>query len=444
MSSARNNGRPKQGPNRHAKGEGTTYRVPKDPKQPLKYWVAAIELPSPDGERHRVTRKRKTEGLAKEQLTKLKRERLKRGTVSTSTRTVTEWLTEWLDDWMDVRPKTAAGYRSSIKVHIIPSIGKKRLDQLAHTDVRKLHKDIISKGLSSSTALYAHNCLSSALKDAKREGYVEEIATDLAKKPRVAASSLNVMSAAEGIAVLRMTEHERLGSRWWAALLTGARQGELIGLEIDRVLPNALDLSWQLQRLSWQHGCGGTCDRKRGTDCPARTLNGPADWEHRHVTGGLWLARPKSDAGKRMLTLVEPLKTMVMRRIEVAGTEPNPHGFVWTADPKKDRHGRELPLDGTPLDPSPDSKAWDALLKRAGVTDVRLHDARHVTASLLNRAGVDQATRMAILGHSSPAMTQHYTDVDMGQQGAALTSMAAFLALDAPDVGTDNTKHATD
>jgi len=199
---------------------------------------------------------------------------------------------------------------------------------------------------------------------------------------------------------------------------------------VERVLPDALDLSWQLQRLSWQHGCDGDCGRKRGTDCPARTLKGPADWEHRHVTGGLWLARPKSDAGRRLLPLVEPLKSILMQRIEVAATEPNPHGFVWTSDPKKDRHGRVLPLDGSPLDPSPDSKAWDALLKRAGVTDVRLHDARHVTASLLNKAGVDQATRMAILGHSSPAMTQHYTDVDLGQLGSALTSMSAFLALD--------------
>lgn len=421
---------PPQGPNRRAKGEGTTYRVPKDPKQPLKYWVAAIELPSPDGTRNRVTRKRKTEGLAKEQLTLLKREKLKHGTISTSTMTVAEWLTEWQEEWMDVRPKSAAGYRSSIKAHIIPSIGKKRLDQLTHNDVRKLHRDIIAKGRVSSTALYAHNVLSSVLKDAARAGRVTEVVTDLAKKPRVSASSLNVMSVEDAVAVLRATQHDRLGARWWAALLTGARQGEVIGLEVDRVLPDALDLSWQLQRLSWLHGCTGDCGRKRGTDCPDRTLKAPADWEHRHVTGGLWLARPKSDAGKRMLPLVEPLRTIIMQRLEASQSEPNPHGLVWTAEPKKDRRGRQQSLDGAPLDPAPDSRAWDALLKNAGVPDVRLHDARHVTASLLNRARVDQATRMAILGHSSPAMTQHYTDVDLAQLGAGLTSMSAFLTLD--------------
>jgi hypothetical protein len=44
------------------------------------------------------------------------------------------------------------------------------------------------------------------------------------------------------------------GSRIAAALFTGARQGELIGLELDRVT-DELDLSWQLKRFSWSHHC---------------------------------------------------------------------------------------------------------------------------------------------------------------------------------------------
>jgi hypothetical protein len=48
--------------------------------------------------------------------------------------------------------------------------------------------------------------------------------------------------------------------------------------------------------------------------------------------------------------------------------------------------------DRDPINPSTDCRAWKAILKRAGVRDARLHDARHTAASVLlvlGRAGAD-------------------------------------------------------
>ena len=43
---------------------------------------------------------------------------------------------------------------------------------------------------------------------------------------------------------------------------------------------------------------------------------------------------------------------------------------------------------GRPIDRHSDWDAWKALLKRAEVRDVRLHDGRHTAATLLLSAGV--------------------------------------------------------
>jgi len=197
-----------------------------------------------------------------------------------------------------------------------------------------------------------------------------------------------------------------------------------------------LDLSWQLQRITWEHGCGGTCGRKRGTDCPKQKITHPADWEYRRLgSSGLCLTRPKSAAGWRIIPLVEPLKTIIERRIAVAATEPNPYGLVWTADPKFNKGGAKgtvrvaQPLDGSPIDPSRDNLAWHAVLARAGIDSVPLHAARHTTASLLLAANVPETIVTSILGHSSFAVSRSYMTVDRKQLGIALTAISALMPL---------------
>lgn len=60
---------------------------------------------------------------------------------------------------------------------------------------------------------------------------------------------------------------------------------------------------------------------------------------------------------------------------------------------------------GKPIDPRNDHRAWQQLLRDAGVRRARLHDARHTAATLLLAQGVAPRVAMQILGHSQITLT---------------------------------------
>ena len=63
---------------------------------------------------------------------------------------------------------------------------------------------------------------------------------------------------------------------------------------------------------------------------------------------------------------------------------------------------------GGPVHPRVDHDEWKALLKRAGVRDARLHDARHTAATVLLLLGVPTRAVMDVMGWSHTAMTTRY------------------------------------
>ncbi len=421
---------------RRVRGEGGITQRPNG------LYVADVELPRhPEtGKRRRgkVTSMVKSEVVSK--LNALKNDLVTRGDLPTGSETVSKWMAYWMDRINKSQPSTRQGYRSSIK-YIDAAIGKIKLAALTPSDVRKVEQFIVDrKGLSPTTARQAYQVLSKALKDAEREGRVFRNVARQIDPPRKAVPKLSVLTADEGIDLIGTQVEKRLGSRIAAAILTGARQGELLGLEIERVYfhpdPEAnldtIDLSWQLQRINWLHGCDDSCGRTRGTDCPKRTIDAPADWEHRPITGALYWSRPKSKAGWRVIPLVEPLRSIIRRRIDVAATEPNPYGLVWTSDQKRSKGGigsehKLLPLDGSPIDPSRDNKAWHQALHDAGVTQVRLHDARHTTVTILYDLGVPETTIQDIVGQSTISVTRGYRSKSRRLPAEALAMLGGLF-----------------
>lgn len=394
------------------KGEGAVYRVPADKTQPLKYWTGVVELPAgPNGERRRKTVRRKNKAELLSELSSMRGELEKRGDLPTATTTVEKWFTYWLTEIAakKVRPNTLSDYRNSVNNHIIPAIGRVKLDKVTAATVRRVHDAVAEKGLSSTTALLVHRAMSVSFKAAVREGRIGRNPCSLVDAPRKAATNLEAMTLEEALTFLRHVATRPDGALWATVLLTGARRGEVIGLERDRVT-DVLDLSWQLIRLKKTEEDGKPDVRP--------------DYEYRHVDGGLYWTRPKSSKSWRIIPLIDPLKSILEEHL--AHAPENEWGLVFTRT-----DARPIPPIQRPYGPDLTGKDWRKLLADAGIDkDVRLHDGRHTTVDLLYAAGVPEDLISEIVGHSTRTMTQGYKSLRNRERLTAAMEQFSLLFAD--------------
>lgn len=383
------------------KGEGSIYKRASDG-----LWCVRIELPPGlNGQRRQkvICRKDKKQALAEMQDVKAELNRL--GDLPTSNLSVEKWLRRWIEDIApngDIRPTSYAAYKSTVYTWLIPTLGRHKIDSLTADHVRRMFATIMSTPKSqklrgetdlppdtvmvgADTAIKAHAVLSAALKTAMREGKATRNVCEMIDPPRKAKASQKALTREQAIKLLGYLATHPNGPLWTTYLLTGARRGEVLGLEVGRVGEDYLDLSWQLQRI------------------PDISKAGAA-YEHRHLQGTLYLTHPKTESGRRVIPLTGMLKATLDLHMQGRGD-----GLVFT-----DR--------GRPWDPDRATKEWAKLLKECGIEeDVVLHGARHTVVDLLNAASVDWDTIKDIVGHSTREMSQQYrTRVDPKRLGAGL------------------------
>ena len=395
---------------RRPKGEGGVYQRADG------MWCVSLELPEGlDGKRRRKVICRKDKGAVIEQLRAAKKELEKLGNLETSGIRLDAWAEHWLDRIApkDIKPRTLAGYKTVINGYVLPVLGRKTLGKISAQDVRRLHDTMaatpkdpklrdgreLPEGtvmLSSTYILLAHNALSVMLKDAMREGKIMANPCDMVSRPRKRVTEQQALTLQQSMDLLLY-----LGSRedlalWATYLLTGARRGEIIGLEWSRVT-DVVDLSWQMQRIT--------------------NINDvPDDFEYRQVRGSLYLTRPKSSSGWRIIPLVEPLKSILDLHRQ-------------SADAGEDGFNLVFREDGRPWDPDRVTKAWKQLMKDAGLpVSVVLHGARHTTVDLLYAAGVPEDLIQSVVGHSTRAMTRSYkTRADTGRLREGMEALSSLL-----------------
>lgn len=296
------------------------------------------------------------------------------GMVSAAGRAITveEWLTYWVENIASsrVRPRTLDSYRSMIRMHLVPHIGKRRLDQLMPDHLEQTYSAILSTGLSPTTVLRIHRVLHRALKIAMQRDRVARNVAALVEPPRQERPQTpEPLDVDECKRVLAAAVGLRNSARWTVALALGLRQSE------------ALALQWK------------DIDFDRGTLSVRRGL-------HRVPGEGLVFTEPKTDRSRRTIAvpapLIEALRKQRLAQNEerlVAGTEWDHWDLVF-AQP-----------NGRPLDKHSDYEAWIKLLNCASVRHIRLHDGRHTAATLLLTAGVHPRVVMELLGHSQMRTT---------------------------------------
>jgi integrase len=236
--------------------------------------------------------------------------------------TVEQWLTTYLDTVAPRRcdPSTVYDYRSKLRNWVFPVIGGTRVDRLKPDQLDDVYLRMARAGKADSSILKTHRILSRALEIAYRRGLVPRNVAKLIDAPTSKRVEITPLTEAEAIAVLDAAAagRRRNVARWSVGLALGLRQGEALGLRWPYVDLDAGEIRvwWQLHRRSFEHGCGGTCGKRRGGNCPARVL--PLRSGEQVVHGGLILKEPKGKS-KRTIPIPAELVAALVAHKEVQG-----------------------------------------------------------------------------------------------------------------------------
>ena len=87
-----------------------------------------------------------------------------------------------------------------------------------------------------------------------------------------------------------------------------------------------------------------------------------------------------------------------------------------------------IPGDDPQMPRSDLKRPWNAIIKRAGLPEVRLHDLRHTYASFGAGSGLGLPIIGRLLGHTQPATTARYAHLDNDPLRRASEAIAGHLA----------------
>jgi integrase len=276
----------------------------------------------------------------------------------------------YLADWVQrIEPTLRAStYRRYCELarHITRYSGKIPLTQLTPSHVERMYATLqrpIEAGgaaLSSTTALHVHTCLHKALADAEREGLLARNVADIVHAPRQRLFEPTIWTLKEVREFLHAAKQDRLGPLYILAAYTGLRSGEL-------------------RALRWQD-----------VDLEAKRLHVRTALMRGNVVG-----QPKTRKGRRSVELsafaVAALRTQREqqdRERQRLGDEWQGTGLVFTS------------IVGTALDGTNVLHAFYRFCDRAGLPRVRIHDLRHLQATLLLVGGINLKVVADRLGHS--------------------------------------------
>ena len=398
-----------------------------------------------DGSPDRRHVKRATEGEVISELQRIGREH-HAGKLRKAGRpwTVEKWLLHWLENIArpSIKYKAYRAYHTAVHHHLIPGLGKHRIDKIEPEHFEKLYAKILAAGRKPATAHQVHRTARTAFGEALRRGHLNRNPVQLAKAPRVEEDEIEPFEIDDIQRLIKTALTRRNGVRFVLALAVGTRQGETIGVKWSRLNDDTrtLTIAKQLQRRTWEHGCTDPhacgsnyhktksckteCKRHKRA-CPppcSPTCTSHARWCPRRHGGGLVEADVKSRAGRRGIVMPDQLYELLVLHRASQDQEREHAGDLW-----QEGGWMFSQSNGRPIDPRRDMQDWKDLLAEAGVREARLHDARHTAATVLLLLGVPERAAMDCMGWSNSAMAKRYQHVTAVLRRDIASRLDAFL-----------------
>ena len=311
--------------------------------------------------------------------------------------TVGQWAGLWFENYAkpSIRESTAEYYRNYIEKHIIPRIGKIKLNKLTTLDIQKFYnttrksgrvqryEDMEDLSLSSKTVRGLHAMLRQCLEQAVTERLIPFNPAANCKLPPKEKKEMQIIPPEKLGDYLRAAADHGVLPMFYLELTSGLRRGELLALL----------------------------------------------WTDLNVKEKCLTVSKSVSRGKGELRVTEPKTKNSIRTVYIDDTAIR----LLVEDHKKHPSNPYLfpsPVTGGMYGPDCVGRIHKKLLERAGIEEhVRFHDLRRTFATMALQNGIDPKTVSGMLGHYSAEFTLDiYTNVTKEMQKEAAKRIGGFMA----------------
>ncbi|MEH7445189.1 site-specific integrase [Bacillus sp. JJ1122] len=279
---------------------------------------------------------------------------------------------DFLEQWYSVKQssigiQTAKVYKQYIYSRIIPALGNISLSKINTMQVQFFVNSLNDEGLSSATVKKAIEIVRNSLEYALDFEFINKNPATKVKLPKRNKKEMIVWNEDEVNQFFRTGKDDPLFIVFFLALMTGMRQGEILGLR-------------------WQD-----IDLEKGLLRIKQTLS---------HDGKTFISGAKTQSSLRTINLsYQTLNILKKTRNSIAKIKLS-MGSIY-----QDYDLVACCQHGTPLNPANVRRTFKKLIKLAGLPDIRFHDLRHTHATLLLSQGVNVKVISERLGHSNIKVT---------------------------------------
>jgi integrase len=259
------------------------------------------------------------------------------------------------------RESTLAREEVSLRLHIIPSLGRTRLDQVSPHQIQQLVNEWALHRAARSVRR-DYDVVRAILSYAVSNDWLARSPCRNIRLPAVGRSKRHDLTP-DDVAKIAESLPDRYRPMVWVGGVLGLRWSEVIGLKV------------------------GSLDLESGTLTVAESIT-------RGFGGQLVTGPPKSSAGNRTVTLPTTMADLLAEHLSSLGAPTDTDALVFT-----NTEGAPIRYDNWRR------RVWMPATRAAGCEGAGFHDLRRLAATSLVLSGVDIKTAQVRLGHSDPRLT---------------------------------------